>query len=484
MIRFTQKTPRNTIWISAISLLCLLCAAFYSTGFHQIDEHFQILEYAGLKLGLTTLDKLPWEFHEKMRPAFQPAIAFITYKVFSFLSSPNPFWVTTALRVLSALLSFWSMVWVFLAFKKQITSPLLQQWFLWLSFLTWFLFYNHVRFSSENWAGVFFCLGVSYFFLTTTLKTRKVFFVGIFFGLSFLCRFQAALLILGFFLWLVLIFKASPAKILSLLFGFLVVSLFGILLDHWLYGDWPLTALNYFKQNIVINKVDTFGVNPWWFYIKKLCEDAIPPFSLMIPVSFLAYFFIQPKGALTWALIPFLVVHFLIGHKETRFLFPLIGLVPFIVIYFLQFLETKTLSFDTPLAKKAMGTYLFLNLFFSLFVILRPAKGNIALYHSLYELYPEPTVLYYRFRDPYFEVNSFHFYSRPTLKTQKTSSFSTIPKLTTQRSLLASTLFDRELEAHLNAARIYATYPDWLYVFHDKGWIRLGNTFFIDEVVR
>jgi hypothetical protein len=456
-----------------ISLLCLICAAFFSTGFHQIDEHFQILEYAGLKLGLTTLEQLPWEFHQKMRSAFQPAIVFTTYKTLSLFGSPSPFWVTTALRILSALLSFWSMVWVYLIFKKQISSPKLQQWFLWLSFLTWFLFYNHVRFSSENWSGIFFCLGVAYFCSKTTITTKQVFFVGIFFGLSFLSRFQAALLIIGFLLWFVLIFQARPSKLVSLLLGFLVISLLGFLLDHWLYGDWPLTAVNYFKQNIVINKVDSFGINPWWFYIKKLCEDAIPPFSLIIPISFLAYFFIQPKGALTWALIPFLVV-----------LFPLIGLVPFIVIYFFQFLETKGISFDTPLAKRAMGTYLFLNLLFSLFVILRPAKGNIALYRSLYDGYQEPTVLYYRFRDPYFEVNQFNFYSRPTLKTQKVLSFSTIPNTTTHKSLVATTLFDRELEAPLNTVRIYSTYPHWLYPLHLKGWMGLGNTFFIDEVIR
>jgi len=95
---FSQKEKKTVI----LGAVLLVIAAFFSTGFHQIDEHFQILEFAGLKLGLTTQSELPWEYHQRLRPALQPYIAILVFKMFSLVGLENPFFVSTTLRVLSA----------------------------------------------------------------------------------------------------------------------------------------------------------------------------------------------------------------------------------------------------------------------------------------------------------------------------------------------------------------------------------------------
>ena len=57
--------------VSAIYII----TAFFSVGYHQLDEHYQILEFANYKLGLTYPGYLAWEFDAHIRPSLQPLIA-------------------------------------------------------------------------------------------------------------------------------------------------------------------------------------------------------------------------------------------------------------------------------------------------------------------------------------------------------------------------------------------------------------------------
>ena len=46
-----QKTVANRIYLAAA--LVFMLTAWFSTGYNHFDEHFQVIEFAGLKLGLT-----------------------------------------------------------------------------------------------------------------------------------------------------------------------------------------------------------------------------------------------------------------------------------------------------------------------------------------------------------------------------------------------------------------------------------------------
>ena len=51
----------------AASLLLELLVAYRSQGFYNCDEHFQVLEFLGLKLGMTRPAELAWEFRAEVR---------------------------------------------------------------------------------------------------------------------------------------------------------------------------------------------------------------------------------------------------------------------------------------------------------------------------------------------------------------------------------------------------------------------------------
>ena len=88
----------------ALAVLVLLIAAWRTVGYHQGDEHFQILEFAGHRLGWVSADQLPWEFHERMRPGLQPLLAYGVTRLVGLFGSPDPFFVAYLLRLLSAAL--------------------------------------------------------------------------------------------------------------------------------------------------------------------------------------------------------------------------------------------------------------------------------------------------------------------------------------------------------------------------------------------
>lgn len=72
---------RLVFWGGLVTLLY----AVLSTGVYHPDEHFQILEYAHMKLfGKPAPEQLPWEYGLKMRPGFQPMIAYAVGKLLLF----------------------------------------------------------------------------------------------------------------------------------------------------------------------------------------------------------------------------------------------------------------------------------------------------------------------------------------------------------------------------------------------------------------
>ena len=57
-----------------------LVTAWFSNTFYFPDEHYQVLEFMALKLGITPASELPWEFAARIRPWFQPLVYFLIAK--------------------------------------------------------------------------------------------------------------------------------------------------------------------------------------------------------------------------------------------------------------------------------------------------------------------------------------------------------------------------------------------------------------------
>ncbi len=476
------EKPRIIYIFSAVALLIL---AYFSVGYYHPDEHFQILEFANWRLGHTSPYNLPWEFHYRMRPAIQPALVVVIHKVFGVFGCTNPFTIAFCLRVLSAALSFTAMWMIYRCYFREISKGILQKWFLLLSFLLWFALYNHVRFSSETWSGSLFVIGFSFLFIKNRpLRLPDYFITGILLGLSFVFRFQAGFLIAGFFLWHLFVKKEKISRMGFLALGILTMFFLGICIDRWFYGEWTLTVWNYFQQNLLADKISGFGVKPWWFYFEEVFIRAIPPFSLVFIGAFLIVFIFLRKNVLTWTLLPFVLFHFLIGHKEIRFLFPLIGFIPIMIIKAIEFLRDNR-SVDIMQNKYFLGfarIFWSVNIVFLFIVFFIPADSQINLFKKIYDQYPAGTTLYFAEENPYHRALDIHYYKRDNLLIRKMEFIDRSEAVPERKFLVAIRSKDPGAGFYVNSKLVYSSYPEWIKHFNFNHWMDRTNFWYVYEV--
>ena len=340
---------QNKKWLIA-GLLIHLIAPIFSIGYLHPDEHFQILEFLGAKLGITPLASLPWEYAAKMRPWTQPGIYFLMIKLCQLIGIEDRFFWTVTIRIFSSLVGYCSLVYFAFASRQFFTKKWQKKWNVILLMTLWFIPFIHSRISSEAFGGSIFLMAVS-FFLQQIEKEKKgipLFISGALFGFSFLIRYQLGFMIAPLLTW-AFIYKKIDIKLFVLsVAGIFTASLLGVLIDYWGYGTWTFAPYQYLYQNIFENKAANYGTSPWWEYFRSIHQKAVIPFSTVIILSFLYLWIKDRKHLITWTTFPFFLVHSLIGHKEWRFLFPLAPFAPYALLYFFERFEKYHLHIKIP----------------------------------------------------------------------------------------------------------------------------------------
>jgi hypothetical protein len=108
----------------------------------------------------------------------------------------------------------------------------------------------------------------------------------------------------------------------------------GCLADWWGYGHVTFPAYWYVYQNFVVGRADDSGTSPFFAYLflPVTSGGTVAPLLFTIVVATLTAWVRQPLSVIAWTTAPYVVILSMVGHKETRFLFPLIPFVPFFVV--------------------------------------------------------------------------------------------------------------------------------------------------------
>lgn len=336
-----MKSRQILYWLGGCIIIIYLSTAVHSSGFYHPDEHFQLIEFAGLKAGWNTGADLTWEYDALIRPALQPFIALVSFDILDKLHVEDPFIKALFLRELTALLAMIVITFFIRSFWHTI-QPANRILFICVSFLLWFIPVINVRFSSESWSGL--CLLLAVAWLNYDKKRRKSFCMGIGFllGIGFEFRFQLALCIVGLFLWLRFIGKWNYKQLFYLMGGTVFAILLSTLIDCWFYDRLVFVPYHYFKKNIVENVASDFGISPWYYYLYLIVEHATVLIGLTIIAAIISSFFRDYRSIIVWCLFPFLLAHLIIPHKELRFLFPVINFIPILLIWFYQWVMEIT----------------------------------------------------------------------------------------------------------------------------------------------
>jgi phosphatidylinositol glycan class B len=328
------NTSEQLFHSAVLSLAAIVygITAWNSHGFFYPDEHYQILEFAGLKLGINEPWNLSWEYHEKIRSSVQPALAYVIIQLCNYLGLNDIYNQVVVLRLLTAVLALVS---VSFFVKTVLTNNYIKQSQLYIFFSYFLLFipFLSVRFAAETWGGLLLLIPTA---LLLQKNKPNPLIIGLLFGLSFVFRFQMAIAIVGILLWLYVIRKENLNYLSKIcISGLLVVSL-ATCIDAWFYGEFVFAPWRYFSATLFENDLPRFHETAFYRYPIDIMIAFTPLLGLFVLIGAGYFFLKQNKNIITWIIIPFLLVHSLVPHKEIRFLIPVLFYVPLIVCVFID----------------------------------------------------------------------------------------------------------------------------------------------------
>lgn len=318
----------RTVFLAAV--LVHLIAAWFSKGYHSADEHFQIVAFAQWKLGELPAEHLAWEFDERIRSSIQPWIATGIFNMASALGLDDPFSKAFLLRLLTALLSLFT-IRAFVNAMVGSVNEALRRTYVLLSYFLWFLPFLHVRFAGEAWASICLLQG-----LIALLRPEEnihwPWLAGIWFTLVACLRPGLLPAVGGIALWVLFIRKPKLIAIGKAVLASASILLLTYALDTLFYDRPTFSFGLYLDANFPSHPDHVFDAFPWWYYAPWIVKYALPPIGACMLVCFGLFVRYQPTSVITWCTAPLLIALSIVPHKELRFLYGIADLVPLIVV--------------------------------------------------------------------------------------------------------------------------------------------------------
>jgi phosphatidylinositol glycan class B len=474
-----------------IGLVVFGLAAYFSGGHHHPDEHFQILEFADYKRGITTAQELPWEFREQIRPGLQPLIAYTAGTILHAFGVYDPFMLAFALRLFLALLTFLGYVWLCRLLEPDFRQSSSSTILLALSIFVWYMPYVGVRFSSENGSAAFFLAGIALlldaFNHPRTTTGWRWWVAGLLFGLSFFLRYQIGFALVGLMAWLVFKRKSTVRELAFMVTGGIAAAAIGVAADYWLYGQLVCTPWNYFRSNVLQGRMLDFGIEPWWFYFPEYIVRAAPPMSVILLVLMGWGIYRKPNHVFTWFFVPFVLAHILIKHKELRFMFPMAFPLLFLVTAGWEgWIERFGRS---RLRRILLNTVIVINILLMVAVSSRPTLDCYPCFQYLYyQSLEKPRTVYAEKESPYLLSGiQTHFYDPPNLTIVTVDQFSDLADTSCYKIHPGDLLLHRRLTLPqigpgIKTERVFTGFPDWLLKINIGGWQERSRIWSVYEV--
>jgi phosphatidylinositol glycan class B len=490
-----------TRW-ALVSLLLIAVACYFSYGFFQFDEYYQITEFVSYKLGKTPASELAWEYHHQIRPWMQPAIYYAAARAFMAVGVENPFTLSLIFRAMSGLCGWAAIVSMMLSARVFFGDDKVRRIAVILLALLWMIPYLAVRTSSESLSGDFFAFGVAALTLGSSPSGDRrryplgtLLAAGLCFGLAFEFRYQIAFAVAGVIFWVAIVGSENRKRGMLdacwILAGIVPPILVGTAVDCWGYGGWTIAPWNYFQINIIEHKADEFGTSPLWWYFYLINEGLLAPITLFWTAAALIAWVRYPRHILTWTTLTFFVAHSLVGHKEVRFLFPMTLVATF---FFVLAFAPGNAGGDQPAPlrwiwerrrswlAKLMYTA---NLVALAIVCLTAKRPGIDLQKFIYDNYGEGCHAYILGKkNPYQNVGVNMFFYRPKgfvyQELRDYDELKVLLRTGPPKFLLITdqiSLSGEQAEIAPQATLVWRSYPAWLENYNYLHWLDRSKTF-------
>lgn len=325
------------IWLFALTIRIVI--SIISKGYTHPDEYYQSIEIAYEKV--FGIGRIPWEFEEGIRSWVYPGIIIGIFKLMLFLGASNFETLIIGVRLFSAFCSMISVVvsYYFAKYLFDKQTGIIATIF--VSFWHDFIFWSG-RAMGDSIAMNFVFLGCFLTFLCfpkkrksgeieeIEQKKRLLFslFAGINFGIAFMFKFGSIVVVIPFFIGL-LLYKKWKEQLMLLGSISFVIIIQGII-DQFTWGSFLHSAIEYLKFNIIEGSSSRFGVTPFLSYFAFIFDAYGEYLLLYVMFIILGINFSKRNTILISTFFFYFLVFSFIGHKEYRFLLPV---MPILVLF-------------------------------------------------------------------------------------------------------------------------------------------------------
>ena len=301
-----------------LSVRCLM--AFVSWGYFVPDETWQSVEIAH-KL-VFNQGYLTWEWEYGLRSYLHPIIFAIPFKLLQVLHLDFPYLIVVVPKLIQAVISaisdIFALEWFQTLFGSQHGS---KATYCALYISNWFMLYASSRTVINTLETSLSTIALSLY-----AKNDKSYVSLI--ALSFMIRpttaiFWVPMVLANCFLTSMktFIFKMVPQA--------LAVIVISVAIDSYLYGRLVIVPWNFLEINFIHDVSTQYGVHPWHWYLTNFFPALTLGFGLIPTMKGLAQGYKASK-VIFFCLVWTISIYSCLGHKEHRFLMPI---VPIIIAY-------------------------------------------------------------------------------------------------------------------------------------------------------
>ncbi|XP_042066073.1 mannosyltransferase APTG1-like [Salvia splendens] len=323
--KFTSKNPDLQRSLPKIFIFCLIARIINSLlvqTYFNPDEHWQALEIAHrISFGY---GHLTWEWEKGIRSYLHPLIFAALYKVLAFLHLDFHWFMIRSPRLLQSIFASFCDLYVY-KFSRVLFGGSVAEWALFAQLSNWFLFYCMPHTFSNSLETVLTIVSLYYWpclrgTATALPSGSRKYALAI---AAIACAVRPTSAVTWIYVGCLELYT-TRSKLKFLLLE--VVPIGGIvlgltfLLDYQFYGSWVIVPLNFLKFNFFSSGGDYYGTHAWHWYFTQ-------GFTVMLftYIPFTIAGIVESKerklpGLVLWVL----GIYSLLGHKEFRFVLPVL----------------------------------------------------------------------------------------------------------------------------------------------------------------
>ncbi|KAK2191499.1 hypothetical protein NP493_49g03045 [Ridgeia piscesae] len=284
------------------------------------DEYWQTLEVAHhMAFGY---GHLTWEWKQGLRSYVYPAVFAVMYKFLALVHLDSRILLIKLPRLLQGVMAAVGDLYLYKLSHKLSGSRRVAQWSLLCQLTSWFMFYCCTRTLGNSVETVL--TTVAFYHFPWPRRHRKAQWKYItLVALAIVVRPTAAIVWLPLVMWHMWMYRSSFWKLTKMFAerGFVVLFL-SSLIDRFFYGQWMNVHYNFLQFNILHDMAGFYGTHPWHWYLSQgfavIMGTHLFPFLLAVKHA------MEPVllAVIAWTTF----VYSLLGHKEFRFLLPVLPL--------------------------------------------------------------------------------------------------------------------------------------------------------------